>query len=70
MSDMVEKFNLGEVIEYDKNCLREAINKISRNIDNWKKESNRIKNIYETEFSWEVMEGRLLELYTNLEKGK
>lgn len=68
MSDVVHKRELGCTIEYNKESLLSAFSNISQNIRKWKKDKNRIQNVYHDYYSWDVMEDRLKSLYEEMQK--
>lgn len=67
MSNFIKSSNLGEVIKFDKLSLSRALKNIS-NYSNDEKKSihDRGQSIYEKQFSWNEMEKRLIELYSEL----
>lgn len=66
MSDVVEQKKLGVVIDYSYDGFRNGVLKLISEIDSWKDIGNRMKQIYETDFSWQEMETRLFNLYAVL----
>lgn len=68
MDKLVEEYHLGITIDNNKEDLRKALFKIRNNIFCWKKDSERIKSVYQQNFSWDVMEKRIIYIYKELEK--
>jgi len=68
MDDIISKFKVGTVIKYDKENLEKAINKLNQGKDNWISISQKMKEIYKNSFNWDVMEHRLIQLYSELTK--
>lgn len=66
MADVVEKENIGEVIQYSEEGFNEAITKIKNQKHLWKEISSNSKGLYKTYYSWDIMEQRLVSLYKNL----
>lgn len=65
---IVEKYNLGFVVDYGN---EQQLEKVLKEVETWDKEKKKqfaehsIK-IYNENFSWEIMEKRLVDLYSNL----
>jgi glycosyltransferase involved in cell wall biosynthesis len=70
MDKIVEKYGLGFVVEYgNKKDLEKAITSIANwNTNKWEAFKKHIAEIYLKNFSWEIMERRLIDLYKSLEK--
>lgn len=66
MDQIVAKYNIGQVINFDKDELMQAIDKLILEKDNWKETAIRMKKIYYDNYSWIIMEKRLISLYTKL----
>lgn len=66
MSEYIEEYDIGELITYDKAGLKSGLDQLTSRIDEWKEISSRMKNIYDSNFSWEVMSERLIDLYNSL----
>lgn len=66
MSDVVEQKKLGVVIDYSYDGFRNGVLKLISEIDSWKDIGNRMKQMYEADFSWQEMETRLFNLYAVL----
>lgn len=65
MSELVEQNKIGKVINYDKQELSKAIDDLVLERENWDKISRRMKKIYQNNFSWKIMEKKLVALYEN-----
>lgn len=68
MDDYIEKYCIGEIIEYTAEDFNRAINKLLLNRNKLSESSKRAKNLYYTKFSAEIMESKLVDLYTDLER--
>lgn len=66
MADIVEKNNIGEIIDFDKCSLKNAIKRLATRKNEWNKISEKMKKLYKREFSWTEMEKRLIKLYEEL----
>lgn len=67
MSEIVEKENIGELIEYDQNSLLEGLIRIINRKEEWDLINKKMKNLYNDLYSWSIMEDRLLNLYSDIE---
>lgn len=67
MDDILEKNDIGAVMDLSQGIFQDvfcdAINNLILRRDDWKSMSYRMKEIYNNEYSWAVMERRLIELY-------
>ena len=70
MDKIVEKYGLGFVVEYgNKKDLEKAITSIANwDTNKWEAFKKHTAKIYSENFSWEIMERRLIDLYKSLEK--
>lgn len=66
MSEIVEKNNFGEIIEYSEIGFTNGLNKLIDRKLEWKEMSIRMKDIYNRDYNWIEMEKRLIELYKNI----
>jgi len=66
MDDIVSKYKIGEVIEYNKVSLLKAFEKLKRQREKWKDIAIIMKDIYNKNYSWPIMEIELYSLYKNL----
>ena len=66
MDDVVQKEKLGIVINNNKEDLENALTQIYKNREEWKKERDRITNLYDEKYSWDKMENTLLGIYRAL----
>ena len=66
MSEIVEKNNIGEIIDFNKESLKKGIEKLVERRNEWEEISKKMKKIYEEDFSWKEMEKRLINLYEEL----
>lgn len=66
MSEIVEKNNIGEIIDFNKKSLERGIKKLVERKNEWEKISKKMKKIYEEDFSWKEMEKKLINLYEEL----
>lgn len=66
MSEVVSQYDIGELIDYDKESLNKAIRNLINRKDEWDANSSRMKEIYSRFYSWNEMENRLLNFYREL----
>lgn len=69
MDRLVEKYNLGEVIDFSEEGFYQGLSKIIKRKDEWIDISMNSKKLYYQKFSWDIMEQRIKNLYINLEIG-
>ncbi|MGL4452999.1 MAG: glycosyltransferase family 4 protein [Sarcina sp.] len=69
MSDIINEYKIGEVIDFNKKDLENALLKISSRKNKWAEISQRGQLLYKEKYSWEKMELRLYELYREIIKG-
>ncbi len=68
MSEVVANNNIGEVIDFNTESLKAAIENLIRRRSQWQDISNKMKkNLYKNDFSWNEMERRLIGIYKGLE---
>ena len=64
---LIEKYRFGIIVAYgNKTDLIKALNYLEANPDYRKKLGNNARLAYENNFSWDIMESRLISLYDNL----
>ena len=68
MDVLVDTNNLGLTIDNNILSLEKALYSIKDNLEYWKKNSQRIKELYLSSFSWQTMERRLLDIYIKIQK--
>lgn len=68
MSEYVERFEIGELIEFSANSFKEGVESLISKEKKWKIISDRMKKIYEREFRWKIMADRLNIMYKNIFK--
>lgn len=66
IDNTVTEYGIGEVIEYSKNSLEKGLESLVLRQSEWSNISKIMKHLYNTHYSWEEMEKRLIELYTKL----
>lgn len=66
MSQYVEQYDFGELIECSKDGIREGLTRLIQRKAEWPKMAVRMKKLYLDEFNWDTMEVRLAELYDSL----
>lgn len=66
MDDIITKNDIGYVVKFDKNELKNGILHLIHSRDRWNEMSNKAKRLYEKEFSWDIMEKRLFRLYEEI----
>lgn len=65
MSDVVLEHQIGAVMDYNAGSLLEALNELGAKRAQWSDMAKKMKKLYE-DYSWDMMERRLLELYASL----
>lgn len=66
MSDVIEKNHIGVCIEYSAQSFETGLQEIVKVKNQWVNMSNKMKEIYREEYSWNVMEDRLIKLYRKI----
>lgn len=66
MSEVISKNKIGEVIEYNKESLKLAIENLINQKTEWPQIALRMKRLYEKNFSWNEMEERLICFYKSV----
>jgi glycosyltransferase involved in cell wall biosynthesis len=66
MSDLVSKYDIGEVIDFNIESFRQAIKNLESRRYEWEDMSRRMRKIYVEKYSWTEMERRLTELYRDI----
>ena len=66
MSEIVKKYDIGELIDYSEKGFREGILKLVHRKMDWKEMSKKMQNLYHEKYSWEVMADRLCRLYRDI----
>ena len=66
MSAIVEENNFGEVIDYNEDALNRALDKLAANRESFAGISIMEKKYYSANYSWEMMEKRIINLYESL----
>ena len=66
MSDLVEKYDIGELIDYSVNGFDHGLNALIARRSEWTAMGKRMQRLYEDFYSWNVMEKRLVDLYRDL----
>ena len=64
--DVIEPSDIGILTEYSKDGIASAINKLNQRKQEWSAMGTRAKALYETEYSWSIMEKRIEQLYSEL----
>ena len=67
MCNMVVQYNIGEVIKYNKQSLKEGIINLIKRKNEWPVISKQMKDLYNQYYSWSEMEKRLVKLYQDIE---
>ncbi|MFD2331454.1 glycosyltransferase family 4 protein [Cohnella sp. GCM10020058] len=63
IDEIVEKLELGLVIDYNRISFKNALAELTREKETWKNKESEIQRIYDTYYSWELMSQRLIKLY-------
>lgn len=66
--DVIKMYNLGTLIDFSAEGFEKGINDLLSNKDQWITMSNNGHCLFETSFSWEIMEKRLVNIYSDLSK--
>ena len=66
MSDLVREHNIGTLIEFSEEGFEHGIRELIRHKEEWPDMSVRMKRLYHDNYSWDVMNKRLIELYSQL----
>lgn len=66
MSEIVKQYDIGELIDYSEEGFITGLQRLINRKGEWAEMSDRMKRLYEEQFSWETMEGRLTDLYSEL----
>lgn len=66
MSNVVKQNDIGVLIDYSQEGFGKGMLELVDRRDEWLDISNRMKNIYEDQYSWNEMERRLIDLYSNI----
>ena len=67
VDEIVADNDIGIVINYDAESFEKAIDEFIKRKEDWKEMGERARFIYETQFSWNVMEKRIVDLYHQIE---
>ena len=65
-SDVVLKNNIGQVIDYNYESFKKGVFELSKNRNDWGKIRLKENELYQREYSWDIMEKRILSLYKGL----
>ena len=68
MSEILEKNNIGELMEYSQKSFECALKNLMNKKTSWEAMGIKMQQIYTEEFSWAEMEKRLVRLYIELTK--
>lgn len=63
MSDVVEKYDTGVLIDYSEEGFLEGISKMLERKNEWEIMSQRMKELYKRKYSWQTMKKKLTDLY-------
>ena len=67
MSEVIEENGIGECIAFSKEGFIGGINRLIRRKDEWPTIGRRMKELYGNQYSWDMMEKRLMQIYTEIE---
>ena len=70
MSEVVEDNSIGELIEYSEEGFIDGVNRLIDRKDEWHSIGYRMKEIYRSQYCWDEMERRLIQVYTDLQNEK
>lgn len=66
MAEIVEREAIGEVIDYSKEALNDAIDHLIKHKESWNEIRKRELRLYHEKYSWTKMEKRIHEMYSTL----
>lgn len=66
MSDVVEKHGIGELMDYNSKSFEKALDSLENKKCEWGKISEKMKMLYNQDYSWDKMEIRLINFYKEL----
>lgn len=64
--EIIEKENIGELIDYNSESLNLAISNLISKKEKWQEMRENAKRLYDSQFSWNIMKERLMDMYANL----
>lgn len=68
MSSVVSEYDIGELIDFCEEGFEAGIERLIMRKDDWEDMRQRMKKVYETQYSWVIMKERLLTLYEDLSR--
>ena len=68
MSKVVKENNIGVLIDYSKEGFLEGVTLLSKNKHLWNSMSDKMKDIYNKDYSWTKMQERLINFYDKIKK--
>ena len=66
MDDIIQKHNIGEVVEYNIESVKAGIFKLISRRNEWRSMGLEMNKIFNSYYSWNQMEERLVNLYDNI----
>jgi glycosyltransferase involved in cell wall biosynthesis len=66
LDKVLDDNNIGATIEYSEAGFGEGVSRIVKNKNNWPAESKKMKQIFLSKYSWNIMEKKLLEIYSSI----
>lgn len=66
MSEIVEENDIGALVEYSQEGFEEGLMRLVERKPEWPEMGERMRRIYTEQFSWAIMEKRLIQLYEGL----
>lgn len=66
MSNVVEQYDIGELISFSENGFEKGLDRLIARKSEWPQMSERMKEIYKNNYSWDEMRKRLIQLYSQL----
>lgn len=66
MDNYVDEYNFGITIDYSIDSLKSAMINVEKNIQYYRQSSKKEQDLFKHNFSWNIMENRLLDLYKEL----
>lgn len=63
---IIEDNSIGITVDFSKDGVRRGFDELLSNRENWHSYGTKAKQLYETEYSWAIMESRIQEIYDSI----
>ena len=67
MIKFLEEKGIGELIEFSKEGFIDGVNRLLKRKEEWPSIGRRMKELYGNQYSWDMMEKRLIQIYTKIQ---